>query len=410
MTLFSPNYAINFTVKCSIISTELRAVAHGQIELSISRCFCEVHYANVRMRNIRSFVRNRFFTSCKVQPDTYNLSLKLIHMMDLGPEVNGHLTTLLWKVEKILENQQRVLKNQETLLKLMEQQQATTGAVVSGERRLVNGVRSATKHEHTHTGELRLPSNLLESVAHLTNEPVSDTNRAAVHSSAGQKGSKALKKRSGYTKTTEPNGPNTKTTEPNGSSVTVDEGVDSQNVVQAGSKYSLFISPSITALNSGCVNCDSSSGTAEVQDENSSDKNCTKELLAWAERIQKTSCSIGNFSVNLVKVLFTKDEMLNKNCSGTRGKGALDSGKLDLIKFCAFKLYSVPEAEQDMVWKQKCVVSIDEYLRRGNRTRVQNRTKDAAAVVPLDSSVVNRSGELDDVKDDKNITVSVELT
>ena len=318
--------------------------------------------------------------------------------MDLGPEVNGHLTTLLWKVEKILENQQRVLKNQETLLKLVEQQQATTGTALTGERRLVNGVRITKEHEHIHTNELRLPSNLLESVAHLTSEADSDTSHATAHTSPGQKGSKSSKKRPGSIKTTVPNGSS------QSPSVSVDERVDCQNVVQVGSKHGVFISPSITALNSGCVNCDSSSGTAEVQEENSSDNNRTSELLAWAERIQKTSCSVGNFSVNLVKVLFTKDEMLNKNCSGTRGKGALDSGKLDLIKFCAFKLYSVPEAEQDMVWKRKCVASIDEYLRRGNRTRVQNRTKDTTvAVVAID----NLSVELEEVKDDKNITIEL---
>lgn len=326
--------------------------------------------------------------------------------MDLGPEVNGHLTTLLWKVEKILENQERVLKNQEQLLKFVEQQQqATSGTVVCGER-LVNGVRPTTNQEHSHSGELRLPSNLLESLAVLANETVSDTSCASGHSSRGQKGSRALKKHAVSTKALETNdsGQN--------SSVSVDESVDYQNVVSLGPKYSVSVSPSITALNSGCLNCDSSSGNMEVQDETSSDSDRTRELLAWAERIQKTSCSIGNFSVNLVKVLFTKDEMSHKNCSGTRGKGALDSGKLDLVKFCAFKLYSVPEAEQESVWKQKCVVSIDEYLRRGNRSRVQKirESKDAGTVAPLDSSIVNLSSELEDVKDDKSITEELSQT
>lgn len=318
-------------------------------------------------------------------------------MMDLGPDVNGHLTTLLWKVEKLLENQERVLKNQEMLLKVMEQQQATTSTLVSaGERRLVNGVRD-TDHEHSRTGELRLPPNLLESVARLTSETVNDTSRAAVRTSRAHKLSKAAsKKLAGSTIISE-----TSDSVQN-PSVSVDENADLQSVVPENSKYSVFVSPAITALNSGSVNCDSSSGTAEGQDENSSDIDRTKELLTWADRIRKTSCSVGNFSVNLVKVLFTKEEMLNKNCSGTRGKEALDSAKLDLVKFCAFKLYSVPEAEQDLLWKQKCVVSIDEYLRRGNRTRVQNKTKEEKeekmVLAPLDSSIVDLSGE--DVKND----------
>jgi len=318
--------------------------------------------------------------------------------MDLGPEVNGHLTTLLWKVEKLLENQERVLKNQEMLLKLMEQQQATTGTMVTGER-LVNGVRSTADHEQSHTGELKLSPNLLKSVAHLTSETDTDTSCAAVRSSGGRKAPKAASKKL----TRSSNAAVTNVSEQN-PSVSVDESADIQSV---GTKCSVFVPPTITPLNSGSVNCDSSSGSTEAQDENLSDSDRTKELLAWAERIQKTSCSIGNFSVNLVKVLFTKEEMLNKNCSGTRGKGALDSGKLDLVKFCAFKLYSIPEGEQDLTWKQKCVVSIDEYLRRGNRTRVQNRAKDAPVVVPLDTPstlVLEFSRGPEFVKDDKNVS------
>ena len=315
--------------------------------------------------------------------------------MDLGPEVNGRLTTLLWKVEKLLENQERVLKNQEMLLKLMEQQQGVSSAatLVSGERRLVNGVRGKG-HEHSGTAELRIPSNLLESVAHLTSETVGNNHSEAVPCNAhNHKISKsALKKLTGSS---------TNTVETNDPAVSVHESVDHQSVAPLSSKYNVFVSPTITNLNAGCVNCDSSSSTAEDQNESASDIDRTKELLTWAERIQKSSCSIGNFSVNLVKVLFTKEEMLNRNCSGTRGKGALDSGKLDLIKFCAFKLYSIPEVEQDSVWKQKCVISIDEYLRRGNRSRVQNRSIKGSVMGPLDPSIiVELAGQ--DAKENKN--------
>lgn len=312
--------------------------------------------------------------------------------MDLGPDVNGCLTTLLWKVEKLLENQERVLKNQEKLLKLVGRQQGVSSPrrSVSGEQSLVNGVRTVD-HEHSgpekrnnkHTGELRLSASLLEAVAHVKSKTLCDTSDTAapVPSNVDDKALKTASRAMA--------GNSSNATETNGSasqnnSVSVNESAAHQNT--------LFVSPAITALNAGCVNCDSSSGDAEHQDEHPSDSDETKELLSWAERVQKTSCSVGNFSVNLVKVLFTKDEILNRNCSGTRGKIALDSGKLDLVKFCAFKLYSIPQADQELVWKHKCVVSIDEFLRRGNRSRVQSKTKDA----PLDLSVGDCQS--DDVK------------
>lgn len=316
--------------------------------------------------------------------------------MDLGAEVNGRLTTLLWKVEKLLENQERVLKNQDKLLKLMENQQgmSSTRSSVSVDRSLVNGVRTVNhdcsgpdKHSK-HTGEVRLSASLLEAVAHVQSKSLADTSYAPapLFSSVDSKVFKAASRiLAGSCNTTETN--STPRNPP--ICVSADESVAHQNTE--------LVSPVSTALNAGCVNCDSSSSNnTDHHDEQSSDSDQVKELLSWAERIQKTSCSVGNFSVNLVKVLFTKDEMLNRNCSGTRGKVALDSGKLDLIKFCAFKLYSVPAAEQDIVWKHKCVVSIDEFLRRGNRARVQNRTKDTT----LDLSITDCVS--DDVKVNTN--------
>lgn len=314
--------------------------------------------------------------------------------MDLGAEVNGRLTTLLWKVEKLLENQERVLKNQDKLLKLVENQQGMSPArsSVSLDQSLVNGVRTVNhdrsgpelKHSK-HPGDVRISASLLEAVAHVKSKSLQgDTSYlpAPLPSTVDSKVFKAASKiLTGSSNTTETNGT------PHNPSIceSADESVAHQDTV--------VVSPVLTALNVSSVSCDSSSSSnKDDHDEQSSDSDEVKELLSWAERIQKTSCSVGNFSVNLVKVLFTKDEMLHRNCSGTRGKVALDSGKLELIKFCAFKLYSVPPAEQDMVWKHKCVVSIDEFLRRGNRARVQNRSKDT----PLDLSINNCVS--DDVK------------
>ena len=316
--------------------------------------------------------------------------------MDLGAEVNGRLTTLLWKVEKLLENQERVLKNQDKLLKLVENQQGMSPAKssVSVDRGMVNGVRTVNQ-DHTgsdkhsrYTGEVSISASLLEAVAHIKSKSLQgDTSYPPVplQSTVDDKVFKAASRvLAGSSNTSLTNG-NRDSPSIHGSA---DESVAHENAE--------IVSPVSTAHNAGCISCDSSSSNKDEQDEQSSDTEELKELLSWAERIQKTSCSVGNFSVNLVKVLFTKDEMLNRNCSGTRGKVALDSGKLDLIKFCAFRLYSVPPAEQDIVWKHKCVVSIDEFLRRGNRTRVQNRSRDT----PLDLSISNCAS--DDVKVDTN--------
>ena len=325
----------------------------------------------------------------EVQPDTANLSLKLYHMMELGPEVNGQLTTLLWKVEKLLENQERVLKNQDKLLKLVEYQQSALSPrrTVSVGRSLVNGVQPADhkhsgpeKHIKQSSGKLRLSGSLLGAVAHLKNIAVSNTSNAGEEPNSDHE--KVFK---GASKV------------PSASSDTVESNGASQNDLGSGDENTglqnpVLVSP-LTALNAGCVNCDSSSSNAENQDEHLTDSDQMKDLLSWAERIQKTSCSIGNFSVNLVKVLFTKDEISNRNCSGTRGKEALDSGKLDLVKYCAFKLYSIPPDAQDKVWKHKCIVSIDEFLRRGNRSRVQKPKN-----TPLDLSIIVDC-QSDDVKD-----------
>lgn len=308
-------------------------------------------------------------------------------MMDLGPEVNGQLATLLWKVEKLLENQERVLKNQEKLVKLMEHQQVAVlpRKLVPSGRSMSNGVRTADhkhprpeKHIKQSPGEVRLSASALGAVAHLKNLALSPNSHTGVVPSLIEKPLRGEMKELTASSDTE---------EVNGTSQSDSVSGDGNTTLQ----NPLLVTP-FCPLNTACVNCDSTNN-AESQVELLTDSDQMKELLSWAERIQKTSCSVGNFSVNLVKVLFAKDEILNRNCSGTRGKEALDSDKLNLVRYCAFKLYSIPPEDQDKVWKQKCVISIDEYLRRGNRSRVQ-KTKSA----PLDFSVIVEC-ESNDVKD-----------
>ena len=82
--------------------------------------------------------------------------------------------------------------------------------------------------------------------------------------------------------------------------------------------------------------------------------------------LKRSSCSVGNFAAKFLNVIFTPEELVNRNCTGTRGKGSLDAGKLGLIKKYVLKLYPCTPALEETVWR-KCVVAIDEFLRRKKR-------------------------------------------
>ena len=72
--------------------------------------------------------------------------------------------------------------------------------------------------------------------------------------------------------------------------------------------------------------------------------------------------------------VFTAQELapLVSNCTGTKGKKALDQHKLRTIKELVMNLYDIPIKNQEEVWKG-CVRAIDEFLRRSNRSRVQKK-------------------------------------
>ena len=72
---------------------------------------------------------------------------------------------------------------------------------------------------------------------------------------------------------------------------------------------------------------------------------------------------MGNFAQKLVQRFFAPEELVNKNCTGTRGKGALDPTKLGMVRKYVFKLYPCTRALEDAHWR-KCITCIDELLRR----------------------------------------------
>ena len=79
---------------------------------------------------------------------------------------------------------------------------------------------------------------------------------------------------------------------------------------------------------------------------------------------------MGNFAAKFLSVVFKPEELVNRNCTGTRGKGALDAAKVNVVRKHALKMYPCPPAMQEGVWR-KCVIAIDEFLRRkkGGRQR-----------------------------------------
>ena len=93
-------------------------------------------------------------------------------------------------------------------------------------------------------------------------------------------------------------------------------------------------------------------------------------FLREAIKLKSKSCSVGNFSQKLVQLIFQPEDLLNRNCTGTRGKQALDHVKLGVVKSYVFKLYPCARSLEDAQWR-KCITCIDEFLRRKKRdTRV----------------------------------------
>lgn len=91
-----------------------------------------------------------------------------------------------------------------------------------------------------------------------------------------------------------------------------------------------------------------------------------KIYMGQALLLKRSSCSVGNFAAKFLSIIFKPEELINRNCTGTRGKGQLNTAKMGIVKKYALKLYPCTPAQEDIVWR-KCVVAIDEFLRRKKR-------------------------------------------
>ncbi len=72
-------------------------------------------------------------------------------------------------------------------------------------------------------------------------------------------------------------------------------------------------------------------------------------MLAETLRLKPKSSSAGNLAAKLVKIIFKPDELINRNCSGSRGKGKLDEEKLKKLITYVCKAYGVLTEEQTKV-------------------------------------------------------------
>ena len=93
-------------------------------------------------------------------------------------------------------------------------------------------------------------------------------------------------------------------------------------------------------------------------------------------QIKCKSCSIGNFAVQLLRHIFGQSELDNRNCTGTRGKEAVDPERLRFVKETVFDVYAIASDDKLNTWKH-CVRAIDEYLRRPKRMAKNSLSKTA---------------------------------
>ena len=84
---------------------------------------------------------------------------------------------------------------------------------------------------------------------------------------------------------------------------------------------------------------------------------------------------MGNFAVKLVQRFFTSDQLVNRNCRGSRGKEGLDPVRLAAVKKYTFKFFPTPVGFKDQKWG-RCIIAIDEFLRRKRKDTVATERED----------------------------------
>ena len=57
-----------------------------------------------------------------------------------------------------------------------------------------------------------------------------------------------------------------------------------------------------------------------------------EKFMGEALVLKHSNCSVGNFAAKFLSVIFKPEELINRNCTGTRGKAQLDAAKMAIIK------------------------------------------------------------------------------
>lgn len=86
----------------------------------------------------------------------------------------------------------------------------------------------------------------------------------------------------------------------------------------------------------------------------------------YLETVKRESSSVGNFAARLNCKVFTVEERMLSNVSGSQGKQKLDPQKILAIKNATFATYPTDMKNKPAVWKG-CVKAIDEINRRLHR-------------------------------------------
>lgn len=100
----------------------------------------------------------------------------------------------------------------------------------------------------------------------------------------------------------------------------------------------------------------------------------------------------GNFAANLAAELFTKEERITCNCTGTRGKRQLSPRRLQIVKEITFRMYNSHAVKQaanisggqqsaaallqdfEEAWRKECITAIDAKNRSIGRDLIKNTT------------------------------------
>ena len=86
-------------------------------------------------------------------------------------------------------------------------------------------------------------------------------------------------------------------------------------------------------------------------------------------RLKNETSSRRNFALKQAEKVFSSEERLESNCTGTRGKKALDKTRLATIQDNAFKLRPLESKENKKdAWKD-CCRAIDEGGRQLNQKK-----------------------------------------